>query len=189
MLSEPIAVTLQVIAELEKLDICYVIGGSLASALHGTARATMDADLVVDLQIAHIAPLVDALQAHFYFDATSAREAIIRHSSFNLIHYKTMFKIDLFVAKPRAFDVAQLANRQLVIVAEPEQKAYVLSAEDTILAKLEWYRLGGEQSERQWRDVTSILRVQGTRLDVAYMRESAAMLGVTDLLQKLFDIG
>ena len=182
------AVTLQVTAVLERLAVRYVIGGSLASAMHGTARATMDADLVVDLQDAQVAPFVAALQADFYVDEMAARQAVARHSSFNLIHFETMFKVDLFVAKPRAFDEAQLANRRVAIVSiNPERKAYILSAEDTILAKLEWYRLGNEQSERQWRDVRGILRVQGSRLDLNYMREAALGLGVGDLLRRLIE--
>ena len=69
--------------------------------------------------------------------------------------------------------------------ASNERTAYVASAEDTILAKLEWYRLGGEQSERQWRDIRGVVQVQGDRLDYEYVSQQAAVLGVTDLWQKM----
>ena len=188
MLPEQIAVTMLVSDALETLGVQYVIGGSFASALHGVMRATMDADLMADLREEDIAPLVQMLGEGFYADAEMMREAIVQHSSFHLIHLDTMFKVDEFVARPRDFDRTQLARRQLHLLSEdPERWAYVASAEDTILAKLEWYRLGGEGSDRQWRDALGVLKVQGLRLDLAYMHQIAAGLGVKDLLERALE--
>jgi hypothetical protein len=145
----------------------------------------MDADLVADLRLEHVEPLVRALSDAFYADAHMMRDAIRHHSSFNLIHLDTTFKVDVFVAKPRAFDRAQLARRQVHLLSEnPERRAYVTSAEDIVLAKLEWYRIGDEISDRQWRDVLGVLRVQQDRLDLAYLQEMAVELGVSDLLKR-----
>ena len=163
MLAEPIAVTMIVADALEALGVPYAIGGSLASAVHGVMRATMDADLVADLRPEHAEPLVRALGDAFYADAEMIRDAIRRHGSFNLIHLGTMFKVDIFVAKPRPFDRSQLARRQLHLLSEdPERHAYVTSAEDIILSKLEWYRQGGEVSAR-WDWLARYARKLGRR--------------------------
>ena len=184
-MSEPVAVTLQVTRVLEQLGVAYVIGGSMASTAYGRIRSTMDVDIVADLQSTHVGRLVQALGDDFYLDARSAHDAIERRASFNLIHLETMFKVDVFIPQDRPFDRQQLARgERQTIGAEPEHAAYVASAEDVILAKLEWYRLGGETSERQWRDVLGILEVSGERLDGDYLQKWAAALDVADLLEK-----
>ena len=185
MLSEPVAVTLLVIDALEALSVPYLIGGSLASAVHGVARATLDTDLVADLRSEHAERLVQALGDAFYVDVEAIQDAIRRRSTFSVIHLETMFKVDVFARKRRPFDQAQFERRRAhVIATDPERTAYVASAEDTVLTKLEWYRMGGEVSDRQWRDVLGVLRVQGKRLDSAYLHRWAATLGVTDLLEQ-----
>jgi hypothetical protein len=93
--------------------------------------------------------------------------------------------VDVFIAKKRSFDLEQFRRRRLeIIVNEPERKAFVTTAEDIILAKLEWYRLGGGVSDRQWRDILGVLKVQAGRLDLDYLQKWAVELGVADLLQR-----
>lgn len=181
-----VAVTLKVTAVLEQLDIPYVIVGSLASTVYGLARTTLDSDLLADIQSQHIPVLVQAFQGEYYVSADAIAEAMAHHSSFNLIHLSTMFKVDIFIARPGTFDHMQLAHGRLLRFSEsPEQSAIVAGPEDTILAKLVWYRTGGEVSERQLRDVQAMIEVQGDRLDLAYLRRNAQALGVADLLAAL----
>lgn len=186
MLSEPIAVTLQVIAVLEALGVEYLIGGSFATAVYGVARLTADADLVADLHFDQIDPFVQVLKGDFYLDTDSIQEAIRHRSSFSLIHLATMFKVDVFIPKQRPYSRVQLDRRiRQSLSPESEQQAYISSAEDNILAKLEWFRMGGEVSERQWRDILGVLKAQGDRLDVGYLRQWAVELNVGDLLEKV----
>ena len=168
MLTEPLVVTLLVTDALEKLEVPYFIGGSLATAMHGVVRATMGVDLVADIEMEHVEPFIQALGSAFYADAVTMREAIQRKSSFNVIHRETMFKVDIFVPAGRPFDRSQFERRVLETVAEyPKRTAYFASPEDNVLASLEWYRMGGEISDRQWQDIVYVLKVQGERLDAA----------------------
>lgn len=177
-----IQVVLRVVSVLEELGVPYAIGGSLASSAHGVMRATMDADIVADLQPEHVQPLLTALSSDFYADEATIREAIYRRSSFNLIHYQTAFKVDIFIPKSRPFDRMQLARRMAVVMGT--EPVYLISPEDTVLAKLEWYRLGGEVSDRQWQDVIGVLTVQAEDLDLDYLRHWADQLGIRNLLER-----
>ena len=190
MLSEPIQVTLKVITAFDRLGIPYLIGGSLASAVHGIVRATMDADLVADIKPEQVLSLVASLESEFYIDSEMILDAIQYTSSFNLIHLETMFKVDVFILKQRPFDLNQMQRRISQSVGDsPEEQAYFSTAEDIILAKLEWFRAGGETSERQWRDIMGILDLQGDRLDFTYLQTWATRLGILDLLQRAIQAG
>jgi hypothetical protein len=185
MQGDSIRVTLLVTDVFENLGVRYAVGGSLSSSLHGVMRSTLDVDIVADMRLEHIQPLVAALSPEFYADDELMRDAIERHSSFNLIHYETAFKVDVFIPKPRPFDQMQLERRAAaVITTDPEHSIYVTSPEDVILSKLEWYRMGGEVSDRQWRDMLGILKIQAGNLDLVYLRQWAKELKITDLLER-----
>ena len=143
MQGEASLITLLVTQTLEQLGIPYAVGGSLASSLYGVMRSTLDVDIVADMQLKHIQPLVDALSRSFYADDEMMKDAIEHQSSFNLIHYETAFKVDIFIRKSRAFDGMQLERRRASIIStDPEAQVYFTSPEDTVLVKLEWYRMG-----------------------------------------------
>ncbi|GAB4581033.1 MAG: hypothetical protein Fur0022_37780 [Anaerolineales bacterium] len=185
MQNEPVEVTLKVTGILERLGVSYLIGGSLASTLYGMVRTTQDSDIVADMRLEHLAPFVAALQDEFFVDDEMIAEAIQRNSSFNIIHRETMFKVDVFIPRPRPFLQAQLARAQRqTFTFETEVSAKFASPEDTILSKLEWYRMGGEVSERQWRDILGVLKTQAGELDLTYLRQWAGDLKVGDLLER-----
>jgi len=185
MLPESVSVLMLVVDIFERLQVPYLIGGSMASALYGVTRSTLDADMVADLHQEQVGALAKALGDDFYADEEMIRDAILHISSFNLIHLKTMFKVDVFIRKERPFDRVQFERRvEQVFATNPEQKAFMTTAEDIILAKLEWYRMGSEVSDRQWRDILGILKVQAGRLDLNYLSQWASELKVADLLQR-----
>jgi len=185
MLPDPIAVTANVTAVLEELYIPYFICGSLASTFHGMVRTTQDSDLVAVLQEHHILPFIEALEGEFYVDGEMIKEAIRRQGSFNIIHRESMFKEDIFIPALRTLEQSQFDRADVQILSEkPQVKARIATAEDTLLAKLEWYLLGGEVSERQWRDVLGILKIQGDNLDLNYLGQYARELEIEELLEK-----
>jgi hypothetical protein len=185
MQNEPVEVTLRVTGVFERLGVPYLIGGSLASTLYGMVRTTQDSDIVAEMRIEHLQPFVSALQDEFYIDNEMIAESIQRNSSFNIIHRETLFKVDVFIPRPRPFVQSQLARAQKqTFIFETEVSAKFATAEDTILSKLEWYRMGGEVSDRQWRDILGVLKTRAGELDLAYLRKWANELKVSDLLER-----
>ena len=171
---------------LERLGVAWYVGGSVASTVHGRFRATNDVDLIANLREEHASTLRAVLEADHYVDEESIRNAVRHESSFNLVHYGTGLKIDVFIAADSEYEAGVRARR----VAEPigdaadRRHLWVASAEDTILAKLAWYRRGGDASERQWRDIQGVIELRGPDLDMQYLRRWAPVLGVGDLLEE-----
>jgi hypothetical protein len=186
-LPDPIRVALAVARALEQVGVTYVAVGSLASSVHGAPRSTDDVDFVVDLAPTQGERLVAVLAGAYYVSPEAVREATAARSggTFNAIHLATSVKVDLFVAGDDPFEAERLAQRQRVSIAsDPPAELFVDTPEHTILRKLEWYRRGGETSERQWRDVRGVLQAQGGRLDRRALSGWAERLGVTDLLER-----
>lgn len=185
-----LAATIPIIDVLEQLAVTYHIGGPVASSINGIPRLTIDIDLVADLRLEHIRPLVKQLEESYYIDADAVRDAVRRKSSFNAIHLDTILKVDVFIPKSRLFDQEELHRTQLKTLEGSSRPFYVSSPEGTILSKLEWYRMGDEVSDRQWNDILGVLKVQGTNLDMTYLQQWAVALKVTDLLERaLVDAG
>lgn len=180
--TDPIPVAIAVTAVLDALGITHTIGGSLASSFAGEPRSTVDIDVVAAVDERHVVALVTALSPEFYVDDEALRRAIRSRTSVNLVHYGTNLKVDLFVAGGTPLDSQQLQRRQPVVVGG--RTIYVHPPEDILLQKLRWFRASGEVSDRQWRDIRGIVRVQGDALDRAYLRANAPTLGVADLLER-----
>jgi hypothetical protein len=135
----------------ETLGVDYFVGGSVASSIFGEPRQTLDADLVARLLGAHAEPMVERLGDAFYADLPSIQTAIQSQGSFNLIHLESMTKVDVFVHWRHPFAQSQFNRRQKKSIGETRPiELYFASAEDTILAKLDWYRIGGCVSDRQY---------------------------------------
>lgn len=178
-------ITFQVTYVLEKLGIPYYIGGSVASSAFGMARATLDVDLVADIKFEHVSALEKALRDDFYIDNEMVLEAVRQRTCFNVIHMNTAFKVDVFIVKDR--ELSRIALRRRVkknIYEKGFQELFFASPEDIILAKLEWYKAGGEIGERQWMDILGVIKVQGSMLDVDYLKKWAEKIKVLDLLMK-----
>ncbi len=181
---ELIRVLLAFLGKLEAAGLPHLVGGSVASSAFGEPRATADCDVVVGLPLARLDELVRSLGPDWYVPRDSAVRAIEARSSFNVLHLPTSSKIDVFVARGTEFDREQLARRVSRPLVRGGQPVWLASPESIVLAKLDWFRKGGGLSDRQWRDVLGILKVQAGRLDEAWMRRMAGALGVSDLLER-----
>ena len=177
-----------VTATLENAGIRYVLVGSFASSIHGMYRATADIDILAEIKIEQVHPLFEALRDSFYLDEPTMRNAVNQGGSFNAIHFNSVFKVDFFTWRSDEFALAQLDRRELRRISlESPESVYVATVEDTILAKLRWYRAGQEASNTQWTDVTGMIGTPHTNIDLQYLHTWSNRLGLTDLLQKAFD--
>ena len=177
--ADPVAVAAIVAAILEELGIRYVIGGSVASSLMGEPRSTLDLDLMIVCDADSVRSLVGRLKEAFYVDESDALRAVADQSAFNAIHLPSSLKVDFFLAERTPFAIHQIERRRAIDIGGA--RLYFYAPEDLIVRKLMWFRLGGETSERQWRDVLGILKTEKS-LDAELLRETALEAGVADLL-------
>jgi hypothetical protein len=158
----------------------YMIVGSLASSYHGRPRATQDIDVVVDTGARQVSRFVqECIDRGFYVDLPDALEAVARHTMFNVIDPTSGSKLDVIVRKERPFSRSEFLRRREVDV--PDGAAVMASAEDVMLAKLEWGKASG--SDRHHRDALGIAQVQGAALDGKYLRRWAPELGIVEEIE------
>jgi len=186
---DAIRVSLVVTRILEELGVPYLIGGSVASIIHGEPRLTNDIDLVADIREEQIPQLVAALETDFYVDDLAIRRAIRERKSFNILYLETMYKVDIFIPRGDEWSHEQMRLREGKNLVEGDDSTVrlVSNPETTVLQKLWWFRRGNEVSEQQWRDALGVLKVQADQLDYYYLKHWAVRLAVSDLLKKAFD--
>jgi len=186
VINDVVATLEPVVEALEALGVRYRVGGSVASSALGVPRSTLDVDVACELRHEHVEGFVARLVDAYYVDADMIHDAISRSSSFNVIHLATMLKVDVFVRKPRPFEDESFerVTRRPLDGAPGARSFDLTTAEDIILHKLEWFRMGGGVSERQWKDVLGVLAVQGDAIDLVYLRRWALDLDVEDLLDR-----
>jgi hypothetical protein len=183
--SEPLAVALQVARALERLGIPYLLGGSLASGIYGEPRATLDVDFAVHMALDDARRLALELEADFHVVPEALLEAATEQGLVNVVHKRPFLKVDLHVRPRSGHHLAEMSRALRMQVGDsPKDQLRVATPEDVVLSKLRWYRLGGEISDRQWRDASGVLKHQAGKLDLAYLECWAGELGVADLLAR-----
>ncbi|MEK6720898.1 MAG: hypothetical protein AABZ33_09560 [Chloroflexota bacterium] len=175
-----------IVEVLERAGIPYMITGSVASSFHGAPRATRDVDVVIDPESAALDRLVEGLHsAAFYVDRAAAHDALRDRSQFNAIDATTGWKIDFVLRKDRPFSKAEFERRQRLELLGTI--AWIATPEDMILAKLEWAAATG--SDRQLQDVAAMVDVAGDALDIRYLDEWLAELGLREDWSRLQNRG
>jgi len=180
-------VAFRVAAAIEACGGEYFVGGSVASSLQGEPRATNDIDFVLSLPLGKIASFRDELGGDFEVDTDMLKTALMRASTANAFFLPLVIKIDFFGRGYEPFDEAEFSRRRAIQIRPSGASLMIKAPEDTVLRKLLWYRAGGEVSERQWRDIQSVLRISGAEMDEAYLTSWAKRLSVDGLLRKARD--
>lgn len=178
--------TLAVVRALERMGVRHYVCGSMASSLHGNPRATNDADLVAELVPAQYARLKHELGERFYLDEDDFKAAAEHERSFNLVDEQELAKVDVFCVRSSGYQAEALARTVTMELepADPFSRVHVASAEDTVVSKLRWYRLGGDVSDRQWGDIVGVLAAQRGQLDLEYTRRWCRHFGLEALLDR-----
>jgi len=171
----PSEVLRKITAALDHAGIAYMLTGSLASAMYGALRSTMDIDIVIAAGRDEVKRLVQLLpEREYYVEVDSALTAHDHESMFNVVDLANNWKVDLIFRKSRGFSQEEFRRRRSMNVEGIP--VFVASAEDVVLAKIEWSKLAG--SQRQIEDVAAILRLQWSRLDQNYLERWIAELNV-----------
>ena len=169
---------------LDDLGVEWAVGGSLASATYGEPRATNDVDVAAILSPEDARRFARRLGNEFYADVEAAFDAASQYTSFNVLHQRTLVKVDVFILPPGPLGEGQLARRRRLSLFPDARSVPVLAPEDVVLQKLRWYASGGQVSDTQWRDILSVLRLAEEPLDAAYLDEVAKSAGLGELLAR-----
>jgi hypothetical protein len=148
----------------------------------------MDVDVVCELREEQISRFIESFDEDFYISEPAVRDAVANKSCFNMIHMPTSYKIDLFVSRLRPFDLQAMRRAHRETLGDENRIVVpVATAEDSIISKLEWYRLTSETSQRQWEDVSRLIQLLGDTADRDYLESAAQSVDVADLLTRLLD--
>jgi hypothetical protein len=170
---------------LDTLGIPYAIGGSIASSVYGTVRFTRDADIAMLPFTSAADRFYEMLKDEFYLSEEAMQQALGCCGTFNIIHFATAFKIDIFLLGPSDFEQQLLVHSKMVRLGEtPESDLCFVSPEDVILLKLRRLAESDSFEEDQWGDILGVLAIQGQSLDQRHLAEYARTLGVEDLLER-----
>lgn len=174
-MQSPLEVLKEVVQLLEKGEIEHYLVGSLAAMYYGRPRFTNYIDLVVQIKASQISVFVQLFDIDDYYCPPQEiiSDEVIRRGAFNLIHQKSGVKIDVILTKPTPFSECEMGRRQKVQIL-PGFEAFIATAEDIILKKLDFFREVG--SEKHLLDIRSIL--SETAIDSQYLKEWIEKLGL-----------
>jgi hypothetical protein len=170
-----------VVAEIVSVGIPYMVVGSVAASAHGNPRSTHDIDIVISPSPQQLATAIERFRKSVYADFVSAQAAMSAASMFNIVDFRKGLKADLIFLKPRPFSQTEFTRRQRLTAFGSQ--IWAASAEDVILSKLEWAKIG--DSDRQYRDAFAVAAMQRELLDLEYLRHWAVQLNVEPLLTRL----
>ena len=169
----------RIVETLERLDISYLVTGSVAAMAYGEPRLTNDIDIVAAIDERHVAGLLEAFPpAEFYISEEAIGEAIRHRTQFNIIHPSSGLKVDVIVRKDTPFDKSRFNRIRRIRPAETYIASFA-APEDIIIMKMRYYADGG--SEKHLRDIAGILKISPDEVDMAYIVDWSRRLDLTDI--------
>ena len=182
---DPVELAALIAEAFEQLGVRYLLGGSLASTALGEPRATLDVDMVADLDAENVVAWLVALGDDFVGDREWIVQEVERRGSFQLIHSSTMTRIDVFVPEWKGVHLWKWENRRrLTLDPDTGRGIDITGPEGIVIQKLSWFRDGGSVSDRQWRDVLGVLKTHGKKLQCDSLDHWASQLDLCDLLAR-----
>lgn len=167
----------RLVEALSRAGIPYMLTGSHASSYYGRPRGTQDIDFVISATKDQLRAFLGQLSPPLYYvDEQAAFEALRQHGQFNAIDRESGYKADIIIRKPRSYSEEEFERRTHGNVSGVP--LVIATAEDVILSKLEWAKMGG--SLRQIEDAVGILQARATQLDRAYIDHWVQQLGLQE---------
>lgn len=172
----------EVISILERLGIPYMIGGSVAAMAYGVPRLTLDMDVIVDMDFEQAKVFASSLGSEYYVSLESIQEAIETRGHFNIIQSEVGIKVDFYVLSEDEFSREEFKRRRKEAL-DQEKMAVFATPEDTLIKKLEWFKMG--ESQKHLEDIRGMLKISGGKLDLKYIDKWTIKMGLYDIWQKL----
>lgn len=156
---------------LENNSIQYMISGSIALNIYTIPRMTRDIDIVIELEEKRIDSFI-SLFPDSYYDEPTIKEEVKKQGMFNIIDYKTGFKIDFIILKDTEYYKLAFSRRKRI--KELDTWIWIITLEDLIISKLIWIQQ--LQSERQISDIKNLLL--NPAKDMNYIRNWCSKLNL-----------
>lgn len=170
---------------LEKLEIPYLITGSIASMAYGEPRFTNDIDIVADIRPNQIDAVKNCFpESDFYLEVESMHNAVAFRKQFNIIHPSSGLKIDVIIPCQDDFDKSRFGRIKKLNISETKSANFA-APEDVIIKKMEYYLQG--RSDKHLRDIASMLKISNSMIDQLYVKSWAEKLGLAEIWQSILD--
>jgi hypothetical protein len=178
---DPTAIASLVAQILNTTNIPYYITGGVAAIAHGEPRATIDLDVVIAIDLADLPALAANFEAQGFYVAGLVDVMTGSLRCLNITHLETIENVDLMISGADEYDLIKFDRKRLYTLPGSGEVA-IASPEDVIITKLIWRR--ESQSDKQWRDILGVLKVQQEKLDFRYLQGWVERFGIEEDWQR-----